>query len=158
MLGQRRTRCPLMKKPGAAGNRTGRASLALLATKTSAPEASEQPARKYSAIWKLFVESLIQPTTNGPAYPPRFPIELISAMPPAAAVSAQENRGQWPKRRSRTVDSDQSETYRRQRPEGACGQACGRKSDAGGDGSCDQVPTTVPASITRPAPNQESNH
>jgi hypothetical protein len=49
------------------GNRPCRASLALLATKTNAPKASEQPARKYSAISKLFVESLMQPTTNGPA-------------------------------------------------------------------------------------------
>jgi hypothetical protein len=27
---------------------------------------SEQAARKYSPTWKLFVESLIQPTMNGP--------------------------------------------------------------------------------------------
>jgi hypothetical protein len=30
--------------------------------------------------------SISQPTTNGPSHPDRLPIELISAMPPAAAV------------------------------------------------------------------------
>ena len=32
--------------------------------------------------------SISQPTTNGPSQPERLPIELISAMPPAAAVPA----------------------------------------------------------------------
>src|SRR6202140_3522276 len=53
--------------------------------------------------------------------------------------SAQENRGKWPKRGSRAIDSDHSETYCWQRPEGVSGHARERESDSGGDRSCDQV-------------------
>lgn len=39
-----------------------------------------------SPPWKLWVSSSVQPTIDGPRKPPRLPTELISAMPPAAAV------------------------------------------------------------------------
>src|SRR6476646_144652 len=48
-------------------------------------ERTSKPDMKYSPPRKLPVVSLIQPMIAGPAKPPRLPIELIVAMPAAAA-------------------------------------------------------------------------
>ena len=48
-------------------------------------ERTSRPATKYSPPVKLPVWSLIQPISPGPTKPPRLPIELIVAMPAAAA-------------------------------------------------------------------------
>src|SRR5207245_11510868 len=47
---------------------------------------TSRPATTYSPADVLPVRSISQPTANGPSQPERFPIELISAMPPAAAL------------------------------------------------------------------------
>src|SRR4030088_3263044 len=54
---------------------------------------SEQAARKYSPASKPPVESLIQPTMKGPKWPPRFPVALIIAIAPAAAVPVRKIDG-----------------------------------------------------------------
>ena len=61
------------------------------------------PASTSSPSVKLPVESLIRPITDGPAKPARLPIELMMAMPPAAAapdrkaVGSVQNTGRTPK-------------------------------------------------------------
>src|SRR5262249_4449400 len=61
------------------------------------------PASTSSPSVKLPVESLIRPITDGPTKPARFPIELMMAMPPAAAapdrkaVGSVQNTGRAPK-------------------------------------------------------------
>ena len=48
-------------------------------------ERTSRPATKYRPPTKLPVWSLIQPIMAGPTKPPRLPIELMVAMPAAAA-------------------------------------------------------------------------
>src|SRR6202022_1663999 len=48
-------------------------------------DSTSNPATKYNPPWKLPVRSLIQPIIAGPAKPPRLPIELMVAIPAAAA-------------------------------------------------------------------------
>ena len=50
------------------------------------PIRSKAPPRIHNEIDILLVLSYTTPTRVGPTNPPRFPTELISAMPPAAAV------------------------------------------------------------------------
>ena len=54
---------------------------------TSAPT-NGNTARAINAPVKLFVRLRTRPIRYGPAKPPRFPIELINAIPAAAAVPA----------------------------------------------------------------------
>src|SRR3954469_11064275 len=55
-------------------------------TRVRTGERKSRTANMESPPRKLPVRSLTQPITHGPAKPPRFPIELMVAMPVAAAV------------------------------------------------------------------------
>src|SRR3954469_11570333 len=54
-------------------------------TRVRTGERKSRTANMESPPRKLPVRSLIQPIAHGPAKPPRFPIELMVAMPAAAA-------------------------------------------------------------------------
>src|SRR6266436_6040601 len=56
------------------------------ASRTAKDIASRPPA-------KLCVTSLIRPTIEGPTKPARLPVELIKAMPPAAAAPSRKAGG-----------------------------------------------------------------
>src|SRR5439155_5156784 len=57
-------------------------------TRISVAATTSSPATTYSPVEVLPVKSLNHPTANGASQPDKFPIELMSAMPPAAAVPA----------------------------------------------------------------------
>jgi arabinofuranosyltransferase len=65
------------------GNRAGRGSSGIRSA--SSPPAATISDNAMRPPRKLSVAVFTRPTSDGPTKPPRFPIELISAMPPAAA-------------------------------------------------------------------------